>query len=100
MPAKRKGLKAYAVTASIDGSDRGGCAAVAGKQFHSDGRIDQINFERRGGDRDGVVAVEHFWTVSFTVAHARWGLSSPELSAGKIPAALALPRRSVLASNG
>ena len=52
---------------------------MAGEQFHTDGGIDQINFERRGGDRHGFVAVEHFWTVSLSVADARWNLNSPEL---------------------
>jgi hypothetical protein len=85
--AKRKGLKAYAVTSSIDGFDRGGSSAVAGEQFHTDGGIDQINFERRRGDRHSFVAVEHFWTVSLSVADARWNLNSPEWVTAKVAAA-------------
>jgi|HubBroStandDraft_2_1064218.scaffolds.fasta_scaffold530867_1 hypothetical protein len=98
LPAKRKGVKAYAVTASIDGSDRGGSSAVAGEQFYSDGGIDQINFERCGGDRHGFVAVEHFWTVSLSLADARRGVNRSERAAGKVAAALAVPRGCVPAS--
>jgi hypothetical protein len=60
---------------------------VAGEQFHTDGGIDQINFKRRGGDRYGFVAVEHFWTVSLSVADARWNVNSPELITAKVAAA-------------
>jgi hypothetical protein len=54
---------------------------VAGEQFHTDGGVDQINFERCRGDRDGFVVVEHFWTVSLSVADARRGVNNPELTA-------------------
>jgi hypothetical protein len=77
-PAKRKGGKDYAVTASVDGADRGGSAAVVGEQFHTDGGVNQINFERGGGDCDGFVAAEHFWTVSFAVADAGGDLNIPD----------------------
>jgi hypothetical protein len=88
LPAKRKGLKAYAATSSLDGSDRGGGSAVAGEQFHTDGRIDQVDFERRGGDRHSFVAAEHFWTFSLAVANARWDINSPEASALEMAAAI------------
>jgi hypothetical protein len=60
---------------------------VAGEQFHTDGGIDQINFERRGGDRHGFVAVEHFWTVSLSVSNACWDVNGPELTELKMAAA-------------
>jgi hypothetical protein len=75
---EEKGGKDYAVTASIDGFDRGGSAAVAGEQFHTDGGVNQVNFERGGGDCDGFVAAEHFWTVSLAVADARGDLNFPD----------------------
>jgi hypothetical protein len=75
---EKKGVKDYAVTASIDGFDRGGSAPVAGEQFHTDGGIDQIAFECRRGDRHGFVAAGHFWTVSLAVANARGDLNRPE----------------------
>jgi hypothetical protein len=84
---EEKGVKAHAVTANIDGFDRGGSAAVAGEQLHTDGGIDQIAFERRRGDRHGFVAAGHFWTVSFAVANARWDVSSLELTVAKMAAA-------------
>jgi hypothetical protein len=84
---KGKGAKAYAVTSDIDGSDRDRSSAVAGEQLHSDGGIDQVALERRGGDRHSFVAVEHFWTFSLSVADARWDVNSPEWSARKIAAA-------------
>jgi hypothetical protein len=60
---------------------------MAGEQFHTDGGIYQVDSKRRGGDCHSFVAVEHFWTVSFAVADARWGVNRPELTAGKIAAA-------------
>jgi hypothetical protein len=78
LPAKKKEAKDYAVTASIDGFDRGGSAAVAGEQFHPDGGVYQVNFERGGGDCDGFVAAEHFWVVSLAVTDARWNLNFPD----------------------
>jgi hypothetical protein len=60
---------------------------VAGEQFHTDGRIDQVDFERRGSDRHSFVAVEHFWTFSLAVANARWNVNSPEGSALKMAVA-------------
>jgi hypothetical protein len=80
---EEKGVKAYAVTASIDGFDRGRSAAVAGEQFHTDGGIDQIAFECRRGDRHGFVAAGHFWAVSLAVTNARWDVNSLELADGK-----------------
>jgi hypothetical protein len=65
---------------------------VAGEQFHSDGGIDQVDFERRRGDRDSFVAAEHFWTFSLSFADARWGVNNPEVTAGKILAALLVPQ--------
>ena len=84
---EEKGAKAHAVTASIDGADRSGSAAVAGEQLHTNGGIDQINFERRRGDRHGFVAAEHFWAVSLAVADARRNVNSPELMARGLAAA-------------
>jgi hypothetical protein len=63
---------------------------VASEQFHTNGGIDQVDFERRGGDRYGFVVAEHFWAVSLAVADARWDLNSPELTASKMTAAQAL----------
>jgi len=60
---------------------------VAGEQFHTDGGLDQVAFERRRGDRHGFVAAEHFWTVSLAVANARWRMNSPELTVAKMAAA-------------
>ena len=77
LPAKVRRSKAYAVTSDIDGSDCGGSPAVASEQLHTDGGIDQVAFERRGGDRHSFVAVEHFWTFSLPVADARWDVNSP-----------------------
>ena len=75
---EEKGVKAYAVTTSIDGADRGGSAAVAGEQFHTDGGIDQVAFECRRGDRHGFVAAEHFWAVSLAIANARGDVNRPD----------------------
>jgi len=55
---------------------------VAGEQFHTDGGIDQVDFERRGGDRHGFVAAEYFWAVSLAVANARRDVNSFELTGG------------------
>ena len=60
---------------------------MAGEQFHTDGGIDQVDIERRGGDRHGFVAAGHFWAVSLAVADARRDLNSPELTALKMTAA-------------
>lgn len=62
---------------------------MAGEQFHTDGRIDQVAIERGGGDRHGFVAAEHFWAVSLAIADARWDLNSAELTASKMTAAQA-----------
>ena len=56
---------------------------MAGEQLHPDGGIDQVDIERSGGDRDGFVAAEHFWTVSLSVADARWDVNSLEFPAAK-----------------
>jgi len=53
---------------------------VAGEQLHTDGGIDQVTSERRGGDRHCLVVAEHFWTFSLPVADARRDVNSPELT--------------------
>ena len=53
---------------------------MAGEQLHTDGGIDQVAFERRGGDRHGVVVAEHFWAFSLSVADARGDVNGPELT--------------------
>lgn len=78
---EEKGVKVYAVTTNIDGADRGGSAAVAGEQFHTDGGVYQVAVECGGGDRHGFVAAEHFWTVSLAVADARGDLNRADWSA-------------------
>ena len=55
---------------------------MAGEQFHTDGRIDQVAIERGGGDRHGFVAAEHFWAVSLAVANARRDVNGFELTGG------------------
>ena len=45
-------------------SRRGGCSPVAGESVHSDAGNNQINFERRGGDRCGSVDHERIRTLS------------------------------------
>lgn len=78
---EEKGVKVYAVTTSIDGADRGGSAAVAGEQFHTDGGVYQVAVECGGGDRHGFVAAECFWSLSFFLPHAHQVVSKPESTA-------------------
>jgi hypothetical protein len=55
---------------------------VAGQQFHTNAGNDQVNSERRGGDRRGLVASEHFWTFSFLLPHSHRDVSKSKLTKG------------------
>ena len=57
---------------------------MARQQLYSDGGIDQVHIERRRGDRHGLVATEHFWTISLSVPHARWHLNDSDSSTEEV----------------
>ena len=67
-----------AVTTDIDGAGGGRSSVVAGEQLHTDAGANQVDFEWRGGDRRGFVAIEHFRTFSFAQPYSNWNVSKPE----------------------
>ena len=75
---EEKGTKPYAFASNTDGSDRGGSAALAGEQLHTDGGVNQVAVERRRGDRHGFVVAEHLWTLSLSVPDSRWDVTEIE----------------------
>lgn len=66
-----------AFTSNTDGFGGGRGSALAGEQLYSDARTDQIDLERGGSDRGGLVASEHFWAISLAFAHSNWGVTEP-----------------------
>ena len=60
---------------SIDGAGCCGGSAVGGEP-DTDAVHDQIDFERRGGDRGGSVASKHFWIHAFDFTDARGRLAA------------------------
>jgi hypothetical protein len=56
---------------SFTDADRSGCAAVAGKSIHPDGRQYQIDPKRSGGDCGGAVALEFVWAAAQSLAISR-----------------------------
>ena len=50
----------------------GGCSPVARESLHPDGRVHQVDVERRGGDWRGFVAGECFWALSFPLQDSHW----------------------------
>jgi hypothetical protein len=75
---EEKGIRLYAFTSNTGGPDRGGSAALAGEQLHTDGGIDQVAVERRRGDRHGFMVAEHLWTLSLSVPDSRWDVTEIE----------------------
>ena len=49
---------------------------MVGEPLYPDGRQHQIDLECRGGNRRGVVALEHFWAISLARAHPYWDIAS------------------------
>jgi hypothetical protein len=68
----RKVIRALNSTAGS--SDRGGRAPVAGESVHSHAVVDQIDFERRRGNRCGSLVTQRFWTISFAFPHPGWNV--------------------------
>jgi uncharacterized protein DUF3309 len=66
-----KGETAYAFSSTSTGSDRSRCSAVARKQLHTDGWVDQVDFERGCGHRRGCVATQRFRSIAFHFGTAR-----------------------------
>ena len=62
----------YAFTYSAFDSYRGWRSSLAREYVHTDGRIDQIDFERSGGYRRGRVALERVWTTRFPPERPNW----------------------------
>jgi hypothetical protein len=59
----------YASLSNSVGPDRRGRPPVVGEPLYPDGRQHQVDLECRGGNRRGVVALEHFWAISLPRAH-------------------------------
>jgi len=66
----------HAFTYSAFDSHRGWRSSLAREYVHTDGRIDQIDFERSGGYPRGRVALERVWTTRFPPERPNWSWMS------------------------
>ena len=80
-PSARRGNKevtVHALSSISDDCNRGGCFTLAGKQLYPDARDDQVDPERRRGDRPGLVDPQRIWAFSFLLPYSRRVVSRQE----------------------
>jgi hypothetical protein len=73
-----KEVTVHALSSISDDCNRGGCFTLAGEQLYSDAEDDQVDPERRRGDRIGLVDPQRIWAFSFLLPYSRRVVSRQE----------------------
>jgi hypothetical protein len=73
-----KEVTVHALSSISDDRNRGGCFTLAGEQLYPDAWDDQVDPERRRGDRTGLVDPQRIWAFSFLLPYSHWVVSRQE----------------------